>query len=245
MNVLSIGNSFSHDPQAYLHQIAAADDVELDCFNLFMGGNLLANAYRNSLSDERAFTLEMNGMQVGFCVSLKEALLNRTWEVITLQQTSIDSVNYSSYQPYLNRLVEFIRLCSPKSKIALQQTWAYRQDNPCITGELRLESRERMFDAICDAYGMATEEIGPDILIPSGELVEMLIKADVGELYRDELHLSRGVGRYALGLLWYTMLTKRPIDTNTFCAFREPIDGERIAAIKQCVRAVADKYAEL
>lgn len=242
MNILSIGNSFSHDPQCYLHQIAEADGFALDCFNLFLGGNLLAHAYRSSLSDDRICELEMNGSYVGFCVSLKEALLNRTWDVITVQQMSLDSVNYDTYQPYLDRLIDFIKLCAPKSKIALQQTWAYKDGNPCITGELGFEDRYRMFDAIKAAYDMAASDIKPDCFIPSGALIERLLESDIGDVYQDGSHVSRGLGRFALGLLWYRTLTGRPIDNIDFRATRDPLTDIQIKSVKECVNAVSKEY---
>ncbi len=56
--------------------------------------------------------LEMNGNSTGFYVSLKEALLNRDWDVITVQQVRSQSPDYDTYQPYLDKLVEYIRLCA-------------------------------------------------------------------------------------------------------------------------------------
>lgn len=243
MNVLSIGNSFSHDPHAYLHQIAEADGTGLDCYNLFLGGNLLAHAYRNSLCDERGCVLEMNGMNVGFCVSLKEALLNRTWDVITLQQMSLDSVNYDSYQPYLNRLVDFIRLCAPKSKIAIQQTWAYNDGSSLLTNELGYRDRSEMFSALKDAYDMAAADVEPDFFIPSGELFEEMLDAGVDGMYSDGMHASRGIGRYALGLLWYRILTGRPIDAIELANTREAISSDQTAVAKECVNRVAERYS--
>ncbi|MGN1128615.1 MAG: DUF4886 domain-containing protein, partial [Candidatus Flemingiibacterium sp.] len=38
LKVLSIGNSFSQDAQRWLHDIAAADGVELLAKNLYIGG---------------------------------------------------------------------------------------------------------------------------------------------------------------------------------------------------------------
>ena len=38
MKLLSIGNSFSVDAQAYLHQVAKAEGETLECHNLFIGG---------------------------------------------------------------------------------------------------------------------------------------------------------------------------------------------------------------
>ena len=243
MNVLSIGNSFSHNPQAYLHAIAEVDGFHLDCYNLFLGGNLLAHAYRNSLDNERICDLEMNGMNVGFRVSLKEALLNRTWDVVTLQQMSLDSVNYDTYQPYLERLVEFIRLCSPKSKIAIQQTWAYGKDCPLLKTELGYSDRAEMFTALKDAYARAAEDVKPDFFIPSGELFEEMLASGVNGMYSDGMHASRGIGRYSLGLLWYRILTGRAVDSLEFKPTREEISDSDIATAKKCVNNVAARYS--
>ena len=99
MNILSIGNSFSTDAQRYLHQIARADGFQLNCFNLFIGGCSLSHHYRNMLSGERAYELEMNGESTGFRVSLGEALLSRDWDIVTLQQVSNEAPCYDTYQP--------------------------------------------------------------------------------------------------------------------------------------------------
>ncbi|MBQ4054145.1 MAG: DUF4886 domain-containing protein [Clostridia bacterium] len=242
MNILSIGNSFSHDPHAYLHTIAEADGYDLTCFNLFVGGNVLANAYRNSLSDDRIFDIEMNGCPVGFKASLKEALLNRTWDVITLQQMSLDSVNYDTYQPYLNRLIEFIDLCAPKSRIAIQQTWAYGQGCSLLETELGYSDRTEMFAALKDAYARAASDIKADLFIPSGELFEDMLASGVEDMYSDKMHASRGIGRYTLGLLWYRILTGRPIDAIEFINTREAISPAQAAVAKECVNRVAKRY---
>ena len=68
MDILSIGNSFSQDAHRYLHAIAKADGVEMNTFNLYIGGCTLSQHYRNMLSGEEAYTLEMNG-QSTICVS--------------------------------------------------------------------------------------------------------------------------------------------------------------------------------
>ena len=85
MNVLSIGNSFSQDAQRYLHQIAEADGVKLDNYNLYIGGCPLSSHHRNMLSEKPVYALGVNGMDIGFSVSMKDALLNRDWDVVTIQ----------------------------------------------------------------------------------------------------------------------------------------------------------------
>ena len=101
MNVLSIGNSFSQDAQRYLNGIAKSAGVNLNCFNLYIGGCPLSRHFRNMHSGERAYTLEMNGTSTGFPVSIKEALLTRDWDYVTIQQASSYSPKYETYLPYL------------------------------------------------------------------------------------------------------------------------------------------------
>ena len=64
-------------------------------------------------------------MNTGFRVSIKEALLSRSWDIVTLQQASNLSFKQASYYPYINELYDYIKTCVPKAKIVLHQTWAY------------------------------------------------------------------------------------------------------------------------
>ena len=134
MQVLSIGNSFSADAQRYLHRIARTDGFVLNTCNLYIGGCSLETHHRNMLSEERAYELQTNGFPTGFKVSIKEALLNRKWDVITLQQSSPLSPKFESYQPFLDVLSRYVRTCQPKAKIAFHRTWAYQQESPVSKG---------------------------------------------------------------------------------------------------------------
>ena len=145
MKILSIGNSFSHDAQRYIHEIAEKNQMSLDTYNLYIGGCSLSRHYRNMLSETKAYGLEMNGKSTGFNVSLKEALLNRDWDVVTLQQASADSINYSTYQPYLDKLAEYVRLCVPKAKIVFHQTWAYEDGSSRLTELLKYKTSKEMY----------------------------------------------------------------------------------------------------
>jgi hypothetical protein len=75
------------------------------------------------LNDQKDYYLEMHGFNTAFKVSLKEALLNKKWDVVTIQQVSNESFNYSTYQPYLNELMEYVRKYAPGAKIGVHQTW--------------------------------------------------------------------------------------------------------------------------
>ena len=242
MNILSIGNSFSQDAQRYLHRIARADKVELNTFNLYIGGCPLSLHFQNMLSEERRYTLEMNGSSTGFYVSLKEALLNRDWDIVTIQQVSAQSPYYDTYQPYLDKLAEYIRLFVPKAKIVVHQTWAYEQGSRRLHEELKYSDYKQMLCDLVKSYQQAAQDICADFVIPSGEVFGALLESGIEKVHRDTFHASIGLGRYALGLTWYRFLTGNDIAQNTFCDFDEEVTPEQIAAAKSCVMEIARKY---
>jgi len=238
MNILSIGNSFSQDAQRYLHRIARSDGFELNTVNLFIGGCPLSLHYRNMLSEKEEYILQVNGEVTGFKVSLKEALLNRDWDVVTVQQVSSKSPYYETYQPYLDKIVEYARLCVPKAKIAIHQTWAYEQDSHRLHVELGYNNHLDMFKDIEASYKKAAEEINADFVIPSGEVFQKLIASGIEKVHRDTFHASLGLGRYALGMLWYSILSGNNVQNNTFCDFDEEISKEDIKTAKECVTEI-------
>lgn len=235
MNILSIGNSFSQDAQRYLYEISKSEKADIYSFNLYIGGCPLSLHYRNMLSDNKAYTLEMNGKSTGFKVSLKEALLNREWDVITVQQVSSLSGDYDSYQPYLDKLCEYVRLCSPKAKLVFHQTWAYEQGSQRLTEELGYENYTDMFNDIKYSADKAAKAINADFIIPSGELFVKLLSAGIEKVHRDTYHASLGLGRFALGLLWYKILSGNKVSEVEFSDFDEEISSDDIKTVKKVV----------
>ena len=237
MKVLAIGNSFSNDATRYLHQIARKGEVPVEVANLYIGGCPLEKHFRNMMADNRAYALEYNGMNTGFSVSIKEALLNRSWDVVTLQQVSGQSPDPDSYYPYINALADYVRQCVPKAKLVIHQTWAYEQDSAKLTN-IGYTDHRTMFADLKKAYALAAEKIGADGMIPSGELFQYMLANGFEKVHRDTFHASKGAGRYALGLLWYRMLTGQSVADNTFCDFDEPVSEEEVRIIKAYVESL-------
>lgn len=231
MNILAIGNSFSQDATRYLNAIAKADGCDLTVVNLYIGGCSLRRHYLNMQSDSREYELEYNGKNTGFFVSLKEAVSNRKWDYITLQQVSQESIDYKTYQPYLNEIVEFIRKECPEAKIVLHQTWAYEEGSDRLCKELRYIRQDEMFEDLKLSYNKASAEIHADMIIPSGLLFQNMIKRGM-KVHRDTFHATYGLGRYALGLLWYLKLTGNNVMKNTFCEFDEDVSADDVYFIK-------------
>ena len=92
-----------------------------------------------------------------------------------------------------------------------------------------------MFRDLQDAYKKAAEEINADMVIPSGELFQKLIEAGIEKIHRDTYHATYGLGRYALGLLWYSCLTGNDVAGNTFSDFDEEVSEKEIEIAKKCV----------
>ncbi len=241
MNILSIGNSFSNDAHRYLNRIAKSAGVELKTFNLFIGGCTLSTHYRNILSKKPEYTLVMNGESTGFKVSLDEALLNREWDIVTVQQASHESVDYEKYQPYLTELVNYIKKCAPKAKIALHETWAYEEGSERLTAKMGYKTQLEMYQDLEKAYKSAADDIKADFIIPSGELFQKLISAGIEKIHRDTFHASLGVGRYALGLLWYAVLCGKDVSDVSFSDFDEPVTDAEISIVKRCVSEIVNK----
>lgn len=234
IKILSIGNSFSQDAQRYLQKIAKADGVELQTVNLFIGGCPLSLHYRNMLSCEEKYALEVNGESTGFTTSIKKALLSQDWDYITLQQVSHLSFNYETYQPYLEELSSYVRKLCPKAKLLIHETWAYEEGSARIAN-IGYEHPKEMYEDIHKTYKKAATDILADGIIPSGTLFMKLLSAGISKIHRDTLHASLGLGRYALGLLWYCTITENNVRNNMFCDFDETVTEQEMEIAKKCV----------
>ena len=98
-----------------------------------------------------------------------------------------------------------------------------------------------MYSDIKDVYDKAYKDINADILIPSGTLMEKLTEAGIEKVHRDTFHASLGLGRYALGLLWYCVLTGNDTENVDFSDFDEPVSEKEIKIVKECVKKLLHK----
>ena len=84
------------------------------------------------------------------------------------------------------------------------------------------------------AMGTSLQKYG----LAAGELPELLNFSNpdmIEKIHRDTYHASLGLGRYALGLLWYRTLTGNSVTGNDFHHFDVPIPEEHIQIAKKCV----------
>lgn len=238
MKILSIGNSFSQDAQAYLYRIARAAGTPMKTVNLMIGGCSLERHYRNMLSQADAYGFELNGMATGLSVSLDRALLSDTWDVITLQQVSHASPRYETFQPYLDALAQYVRRCQPKAKLYLQQTWAYEAGGRRLCVELGYQTPAQMLSDLKASYANAAQDIAADGVIPSGEVLLRALELGAPTVHRDGFHAGLGLGRYLLGLTWYGTLTGKDTDGLRITDFDAPITEAELRIAHQAVKDV-------
>ena len=189
------------------------------------------------LSDLRAYELQYNGQKTGFPVSLSEALLNREWDVVTIQQQSSRSASKETFYPYVTDIVAFVRKCVPKAKIYFHQTWAY-EDESKMLADAGYNSFDEMAERIIQTYAEVAKEQNADGIIPCGEVMKSLIDNGIPKIHRDTFHASFGIGRYALALTWYKTLTGHSVLGNSFSDFDEPITDADVETIQKCVEKV-------
>ena len=208
LKVLAIGNSFSQDATAMLENLGEGLYVR----NLYIGGCSLMTHAKNAVSGERAYDYEMLGSRI-YKTTIKEALMQREWDVITLQQVSGDSGIEETFYPYITELIALIRQIRPNAEIRLHRTWAYEfgsthprfADYGC--------DRDRMWQSIYGTYNAIGNREGLKI-IPAGDFIQYLrtvpefnkIKGGL-DTCRDGFHIAHGFGRYALALTWWWSLT--------------------------------------
>ncbi len=238
MKILSIGNSFSEDAQRYIHRLAVANNKDLMCVNLYIGGCSLETHYINLTDDEKKYDFQVNGVNTNLKVSVKEAVKSNKWDYITLQQASHFSFDFESYMPYIERINEWIRLRCPDTKILLHQTWAYPENHARLS-EVGFGTTGEMFSKVKEAYAKAQKAINPDGVIKSGEAMLEAYGTFPDAVYRDQIHASYGFGRYLLGCVWYRHLFGENPKAH-ISNFDEPVDSRYLSQTDKIVNRIYD-----
>lgn len=240
MNILAIGNSFSQDATRYLHKLAKADGENITVVNLYIGGCSLERHYKNIISDAPEYELEFNGDYTKVKVSIRQVLISRKWDYIVTQQCSPECTVYGSYQPYLDKLAEYIHFYAPEAELIIQQTWAYERDSERLNTLMGYSDPEFMYRDLKDAYDKAAASIGAR-LIPCGEAFIRLARRGIVH-HRDTFHASRGLGRYTLALVWYETLLGKSAIGNMLRQFDEEIDEAGIRAAQECAHEAVEAW---
>ncbi len=234
MKILAIGNSFSDDATAYLHQIASSANVDLTAVNLCIGGCSLETHAHNLKNNIAEYTYMLNGSNTGRKVTIKDTLCEAEWDFVTVQQVSHYSGMYETYEPFGSELLEAVKQYAPKAKIYFHQTWAYdpKSTHPGFAGYDN--SMDKMHAALLEASARFSKEHELEI-IPCGPVIDNLRKMPVFDcengkinLCRDGYHMNFIYGRYATAAVWFETFTKKSIFEATFFPVKQDETGENL-----------------
>ena len=241
MRTLSIGNSFSQDACAYLHDAAASAGVVLETVNLYIGGCSLEYHAENLRENRANYQLEINGRPTGREVSIREALTRMgSFDFITLQQASHFSGKWETYRPFLDELAEACRKEQPGAELMIHETWAYEIDSSHWAFEDYGWDQHRMYELLQRAYLDAAKAVGAG-MIPTGDIIERF-RYEVADfdyphggesLCRDGFHLSIPTGRFLAALVWLETLAGT--DARRVSFLPEGMTEERRAAVAEAV----------
>lgn len=222
IKILAIGNSFSQDATAYLHQIAESGGVDIKVGNLCIGGCSLERHHNNLIGNICDYSYEINGRFTGEMFTLQAGLREDRWDFITMQQASHYSGMSESYYPHITELSAYIKKFAPDSKQIIHQTWAYETDSTHGAFPNYDCDQLKMFGLLKSAYSEAAGKLGLDI-IRSGELIQTLRSDDEFDykngkpsLCRDGYHMHLLYGRYAVAALWFEKLCGGDIFKTSF-----------------------------
>ncbi len=222
LSVLGIGNSFTQDSMQYLYHLLKQAGVEnVNISYLYIGGCSLqthATHFQANNASYTYFTNTNGTWNKTTSYSPLTALDERSWDVITLQQSSGVSGMPDSYEPYLTQLLEVVRAHRPASRLAWHSTWAYQGNSTHSSFPNYNSDQMTMYNAILGAY---RSKVLPHseftMLIPTGTAVQNLRTSYFGDnLTRDGYHMSYKVGRLLCAMTWARALTGCPMDALTW-----------------------------
>jgi len=190
LKVLMVGNSFSVCVGVYLPSIVnSSPKHSLELTSAYIGGCTLKKHADNLKKAET--DPDFKPYKITFWTSkpplkarkfydgnVNELLKKNQYDVVTIQQGSPLSWDYTTYQPFAAELIEYIRKHQPKAEIVIQQTWAYRCDHPALQPQPKAIwefDQTGMYKRIRDSYKKLAEAEKLRV-IPMGDAVQLFRK---------------------------------------------------------------------
>jgi len=213
LDVLFIGNSFSIDTSALLPDILSSMGINtVNVYVLYKGGCSMRQHYEYFKSDKAVYdfyqynsrgTTKLDGS-----ITIREAMRRVPYDVVVFQQYSLESGNYTSYEPYLSRIIQAFRLVttSPRTTFAFNQTWAYASTHKEIGKTY--PTQESMWRQIVQSVQKMRANSGIDLIIPCGTAIQNARAANKtfqqnNEFCRDGQHLDNYMGRYVAACTFF------------------------------------------
>ena len=167
LRILGVGNSFTDDGMMYLPELLEAAGIRnVVLGRLYYPGCSLRQHCEFDAADAPKYTYyksEHNRWTtVSEAATLREAVGDERWDVLVVQQSSAYSGIYTSYHPWLERLIERVRFYCPNAGacVAWQMTWAYGSGSDHGAFPKYDNDPQQMYAAVVDVARRVTEECG-------------------------------------------------------------------------------------
>ena len=222
VRILAIGNSFSEDAvEQNLHEIAAADGIDLIIGNMYIGGCTIDRHVGNvrSDSDDYAYRkIGVNGVKKETAhYRLSQAIKDEKWDYVSVQQASGVSGVFESYAQ-LPELVAWVRENAPGAEVVFHQTWAYASDSQHPEFPNYDRDQRKMTEMIKFASTRNARKARINTIIPCLEAIRIARESNPEtSITRDGYHLDKRFGRYVAAATWYATLSGKRVSGNSYC----------------------------
>ena len=212
LRILAVGNSWSLNATNYVGNMMEELGYDTKICVCYAGGATLQSYWQNIQSDKAAYELHTweNGewSRPSTLYTYKDILLSDHWDIIFHQQQSGASGVYSSFQPYLNNIIQWEReMIETPPLIAIHATWAYPSYNTSSQFESYYGSNTTtMYNAVIDSYNQAMADENIRFVIPSTPMIQQSRELGVPDIdTADGSHLTTN-GFFAASCIWTEML---------------------------------------
>ncbi len=168
LRILTIGNSFTDSLTRYFPQVAESAGCHLTFDRANFGGCELERHWSYISAEEASpvCRIYQGGRKL-------RDILSRGWDIVTMQQASHQSWRSESFQPFASNIFNYVRKHAPDAEVVIQQTWAYRADDPRLMpgGEWGFD-QNGMYERLTANYRKLAKELDLRV-IPTGFAVQL------------------------------------------------------------------------
>lgn len=259
LDILFIGNSFSIDTSTALPEIFKSLGINnVNVYVLYKAACSMRQHVEYYTSGEKVYELYHYSSQgeqlLERSTSINEVMRRYAYDVVVFQQYSLESGDYSTYEPYLSKLIQLynINKLSPRTTFAFNETWAYSASNKALQ---RYKTQTNMWTSICNAVKKMKANTGIDVIIPCGTAVQnarQIKNHEFGDDFtRDGHHINLYAGRYLLACTFFESIIAPCLDINLrddTTIYGKPTDVGAVTdsnrhLLQNCARlAVANNY---
>ena len=211
LDVLFIGNSFSIDTSAALPSILNSLGMNtVNVYVLYKGGCSMKEHLDHFMNDKSVYELYVYNSRgetkLEKSTTMRNVFKRYSYDVVIFQQYSLDSGDFSTYEPYLSKIIQAYKLTtiSARTTFAFNQTWSYSSKHRSIK---KYGSPELMWKSICEATKKLKASTGIYVIIPCGTAVQNARSVEAlknsKELTRDNQHIDEYMGRYLVACTFF------------------------------------------